>query len=557
MAIVWSDVQQLISKLADCFTVDKKFVTGECNCDNCVHERLKESLGSKYSELYEYFPESLYINTLEHSSISRISHTLKISPDHKSKEEVILGIFNWVAKENPLREKRIPIKKQTTCSCCGLYLNKTKCYHYNFSHGEEPLCAKCAAAFNQCSHCKKFVSESNINGVRVVDVNGENAHLQICRSCLDTEFVQCEFCGGLHLRNESSTISLDGRKSRDICTHCRVTYVKVCEDCGSELYHNPKSPRFRASSPSIPGHHGPREDDVVLADKLLCNDCVAYAFPINSFNFRPKPIFTIDEHTEKLTEKQRAAYLFFGTELEIERLAGCSVRNNKVMAKLLRSLWPSRLMYAVHDGSLETGFELVTQPFTWKRYLSDRKVWMDTFGEIDKYGYGTGPRAGQHIHMSKAAFSTMHLYKFVTFLYRKETRAFIEGIAERSMNSDIAKRYCKFESVDVENTLEIARRKDNLSQDKHHSAVNLENEGTVEIRIFKMPKNFDGFAKNMEFVYALYNFAKEEKIEDMIPERFVNYIFSKRNKNMYRNLCTFIKNHSKLNGKYPTFKENY
>ena len=209
------------------------------------------------------------------------------------------------------------------------------------------------------------------------------------------------------------------------------------------------------------------------------------------------------------------------------------------MSDLARGLFPSRFMYAKTDSSLRDGFELVTQPFSWLWLKNNTAVWKQLFDLFDENYYGTLVTAGMHLHLSKAAFNTWHLYKFVNFFYKKQTRTLLAGISQRPKLEQ--SKHCKFDILDVSNNKYMARKKQNASRDPHHSAVNLKPQHTIEVRIFQMPGTFVDFLKNMEFTYSVYNFSKEVPPTDLYTGRYLEWLCERPRSNQYRNLLQFIK----------------
>jgi hypothetical protein len=94
--------------------------------------------------------------------------------------------------------------------------------------------------------------------------------------------------------------------------------------------------------------------------------------------------------------------------------------------------------------------------------------------------------------------------------------------------------------MDVDNTAKLAKHKINMAADKHHSAVNLSNWSTVEVRIFRTPELVSGFFKNLEFCHSLYHFARNNPPNMMNEESYLKFIGHKTQANQYRNLINFI-----------------
>lgn len=234
--------------------------------------------------------------------------------------------------------------------------------------------------------------------------------------------------------------------------------------------------------------------------------------------------------------------LFLGIELEVER--------KKTTPKNIEHMVAADLgmdyMILKSDGSLTDGFEIVTAPATLGYHL---QAWDKFFDNSAKHvtSWSNG-RCGMHVHMSRKHFTPMHLGKLLTFYNNHENRDFITTIAGR--NSSYAKfsedkafqvkaklistldelfkllSFSKKEDKEaIEKSIKMIKQKlanthsghsdssglikNITSGGERFSAVNLTKAGTVEIRIFRGNVSKVGMLKNIEFVAAVVDFARE------------------------------------------------
>ena len=137
---------------------------------------------------------------------------------------------------------------------------------------------------------------------------------------------------------------------------------------------------------------------------------------------------------------------------------------------------------------------------------------------------------GRHIHISKKAFTTWQLYRFLKFFV--ENKEFIIGISQRKLD-----KLQKWANIEDDNNSELiykAKKKDGNSA--RYVAVNLQNNATIEIRIFRGTLNGQSFYKNIEFVYSLFMYTKENN--EISLQGYKDYI---SNSCDYSNLKKFIK----------------
>ena len=218
---------------------------------------------------------------------------------------------------------------------------------------------------------------------------------------------------------------------------------------------------------------------------------------------------------------------FFGLELEVERMDKSETSRGDMAKKIENKAW-----YFKNDGSLNNGFEIVTHPLTFSYIKHSAKDFETALNELSCNAYNSynANTCGMHIHISKKAFGTWQLYKFMKFF--AENVPFIVAISQRKMEKLV--QWANIEDND-DNTLMYKAKKKN-GNSARYVAINLQNYSTIEVRIFRGTLNFQSFMKNIEFVHALYMFTKESKIITL--DSFKEYI---SNSCEYSNLKKFIK----------------
>lgn len=189
------------------------------------------------------------------------------------------------------------------------------------------------------------------------------------------------------------------------------------------------------------------------------------------------------------------------------------------------------------DASLDTGFEIVSHILTYKKFCSIKNRFNKAFKDAINDGCYSkrADSTGLHIHISREGFKDAdHLARFCQAWYID--RDFTKYIAQRDFgqyrewNSRIAnnKEYFKnFFNGDMYN------RTTNHSD--RYNIVNLNNEQTIEIRIFKGILSIDFVSYAIELCELIKNYTEEhEQIKRM---EMIKYII----KNSTRKLKEFIK----------------
>jgi hypothetical protein len=238
----------------------------------------------------------------------------------------------------------------------------------------------------------------------------------------------------------------------------------------------------------------------------------------------------------------------YGVELEIEK-EGNNLKYE--VAHAILEFWGKDSLYAKEDATIENGIELVTHPFSWQQYRDERQKWEELFNLIKDYQYGADAwdNVGMHVHMSKAAFTQLHLYKFLSFMYNYGNRSFVHEIAQR-YDHDYALWCSADESSD--GLKSNAKYMTNQS-DERHSAVNLTGDTTVEVRIFKSTINSNLFHKNLEFLQSLFDFTLNTTMKHINIPHYWKYLNSKLHSNRFRNLIQYIENNNCIKEDYSLF----
>jgi hypothetical protein len=395
---------------------------------------------------------------------------------------------------------------------------------------------------------------------------------RICSSCFARHFMACNSCGmplnkehwvnisllmghvraerdyhilpmgrepRIRLRgDEDVQLEMTKRPYMVLCKHCVEEEIIPCPRCGEDAY------KRNMSNAEWGGNV-----------QRLCQTCVEAMIVVKRYNYVPVPKFL----TAKAEPIRREA-LNYGVEIEMERAE--SDRDLNSIGRDILDWWGSDDMYIKHDGSLEHGFELVSHPFTWSHYLNNKNKWTDYLLYIRDLGmsasyYSTRrsiQTCGFHTHMSQAAFTPVHLYKFVQFFYKKSARALITGIAERD-HSDFA----KFEGIDLSQAAQMCKDKQNPSGSRY-SAINMmgghaHEQGnapgdckTVEVRIFKGDLEPYIFHKNLEFLQSVFEFSSMNPPKGMLVKKYIEHLLLKPDN--WRCLLSFIKGCPKINTTY-------
>jgi len=345
----------------------------------------------------------------------------------------------------------------------------------------------------RCSYRCPGCNEYWMYGVASNQIGGDN----YCQLCFDKyeaneEIIEC-FYGGHHTFDENLTYS--SIRDEDMCQSCYDGYVE-CGDCGYE-YHEDN------------GHTC--EDDEESSN---------YSEYIHNYSYRPRPVF--------YPTKFEPYYL--GIELEVE-VCGDDSRN-ECAETVINAL--SDRVYLKEDGSLSNGFEIVTHPHTLFAYQND--IDWDFLKQLSKMGVRSWNRSscGLHVHVSRTAFGwsthasrEAHLVRFNKLIYDNQRQ--VERLAGRKNN--------QFATFTDKGKI-VPKVKFGSQSSGRYSAVNMEPESTIEVRVFKGSLRKERVLSGIEFVVAAVEYTRLLKIQHKSAPfawgRFVHYVTA--NSDTYPNL---------------------
>ena len=184
------------------------------------------------------------------------------------------------------------------------------------------------------------------------------------------------------------------------------------------------------------------------------------------------------------------------------------------------------------DGSVVSGFEVVSKPALWTDQL---KAWSPWFDKLHEFMIARS-NCGMHIHMNRRSLSFLQLAKLVEFINREENAQYIEHIAGRKPNN-----FCLLKKED--NITAVGRSLNNNIEQygTRHVGLNLTNEKTIEFRMFAATTDLDVFQKNIEFVVALREYftpgnSTLHPKEQTHFGKFLEWVRQPSNKKMYSKL---------------------
>lgn len=208
-----------------------------------------------------------------------------------------------------------------------------------------------------------------------------------------------------------------------------------------------------------------------------------------------------------------------------------------------------------YDGSVDGGFELVTQPHTLDAYQARHDLW-HAIDEMRKRGWrswNSGSSCGLHIHINNASFATVgHAAFFTKFIFQnREPLIRFAGrdssYARFNYDSFVGNNICTGYDQDgnpvwkQSTIVDVVKKR--ISTDDRYLALNPRNRDTYELRFFRGNMNPKAVLACLEFTFALHEYTGTLTTTDVLARKALGWLpflaFIRKNNvesTRYRNL---------------------
>ena len=396
-----------------------------------------------------------------------------------------------------------PPVEMVECSECHEMHPKDECKLVN----GEYVCNDCLESLKEsgyvieCYECGELCWSINTTYVGSVDA-------YVCDDCLDGNYVLCAYCDEWELKRDAVWIEdIHGYYCNDCLGNGRAWQ---CADCGN--WYSEHADQYCTEHDDYVCY-GCLEDDYTYCEECstyvendhynydadMCNDCAAETPDayIRDYHCNP-PIEFYGDDTD----------WFIGTETEIDmHYDDHTSENERELVEKLAELCPNNEIYFERDGSLNVGFEIITQPHTLKSYY--KMPWQEIFDACISHGYKSHDigTCGLHMHISRVFF----------------------GKDKKTQDNAIAK-LLQFYELYYDDCLKVARRtpeqagswannygipdRDYLkgiaenNRGSHGIAVNCYNRDTIELRLTRGTLNYETHMACIDFMVTICKNAK-------------------------------------------------
>lgn len=190
---------------------------------------------------------------------------------------------------------------------------------------------------------------------------------------------------------------------------------------------------------------------------------------------------------------------YLGVELEVECVGSRSPQDTALaIHNIVNGGQYGRRVFFERDGSLQNGFEIITQPMGLPGVRTTFEFLRDPALVAGLRSHRTST-CGLHVHVSRTGLSDLVIARAVTFVNDPGNDAFVTALARR-YNAG----FCKIQEKDL-NTAHLSRDR--------YEAVNLTARHTIEFRIFRGSLKFEAVVAACEFVHALLEYCARPEID--------------------------------------------
>lgn len=232
-----------------------------------------------------------------------------------------------------------------------------------------------------------------------------------------------------------------------------------------------------------------------LEEEQMCKNCELHKYDdvIESYG-------SSHEHNNhpKFFGEYKGEFAGLGFELEVETSHDNRMYEGKVAYNLIPScsFEPNELRYA-HDGSLNNGFEIISEPHTVKDFWSKTDKWCEMLDYLKRNHYTShnSGRCGLHIHVSRAMFGKTKeqqnkaIAKILAFYHDNFEE--LQTISRRTDLEYCGENYWEYSNPSgYKKNVPNKYRRWKTSVDEHtdgvynhYCAINNSNKNTVEFRL--------------------------------------------------------------------------
>jgi len=329
--------------------------------------------------------------------------------------------------------------------------------------GDDLLCESCRS---WCNYCEEYFHNDNAHYVEGIG--------DYCEPCWQDHTFYCERCDCTYSDNDSQYHIED--RGEYWCVSCFESNGNYCEDCDRYYY---------------------RE----------CEECNnSGGGHVHNYSYKPIPNFVGQDKNN----------LYFGIELEMEIRSGQLRESSDYIQDKLGEWFYMKEDSSINSGGYK-GFELVSHPISFSRW-ADFPLFDSTLDYLREHYHARSWDAkscGLHIHVSRAGFKGgAHTHRWLTLIYKNapEMMKFAGRKSDYAKFSDVWK-YDEFDRPYFTLADKVASPRQVMTE--RYSAVNAQNEHTLELRFFRGTTKPSGVRSAIQLAHASIEYTRNLTLSDV------------------------------------------
>lgn len=320
---------------------------------------------------------------------------------------------------------------------------------------------------------------------------------------------KCSCCGSTTARPTSVG------DDKYVCWDCYEKYYFNCDKCNKvterSLRHETKDGRW------------------------LCAECNMRHFVLPYHHLYPKVQFYGNNKGNNVP--------YMGFELEVDRGGESSKKVAQIMPLMNREDKGEIFAYCSHDGSIDNGFEIITQPATMEYHNSIKDVYNRTIQKLKSMGYVSHETStcGLHVHINRDFFPIdlePKALRNLVIMFNKFWNELCVYARRPEWRSARYARHLPVESCEIDEYLHCANKSGRHNW--HYFALNIANQDTIEFRMFRGTLNVDTILATLQLVNNMAVFASKMSAEDVARMKFDELLTTKTQRRYWNRRKTIM-----------------
>lgn len=297
----------------------------------------------------------------------------------------------------------------------------------------------------------------------------------VCADCAKDHLFQCDRCDDWFVRYERNYFE---DSDAVWCDDCTEDHAYQCERCGE--------------------HFRYEDSGLWCGDDWYCDSC-------NSDCLYEYHEFKKDGEIEFCGAENRSEAPYMGFELEVDSSERVSL---PPIIRYIRGKFPG-YFHLEEDGSLNYGFECISQPASLSHHMGQMPEYKEMFGKIVEAGLTShnNARCGLHVHIDREFFGTKEDASIakMLFIFEKWWDNLLRFSRRKLSQVHWCDRYSGSDTI----TEIVKKQKRGWNDLGRYHALNLTNDNTIEVRLWRGTLKPETFEATLRFTDRLARLCRD------------------------------------------------